>query len=410
MVNINGKEWALLESEDIKSVMLAPDFDESFYFEFKDDKVTPHKFIEEVSAFANTFGGYIFIGVSDDKRIEGCLDWTEQRIHTTIHDSITPIPSFDVKKFTCDTKIVYVIRIDEGAEPPYITNKGKIFERLSSGSFTIKDSIRLSQIYNKREQQLAKLERKISIMPIPENVNNIYGCIDSGFALVVSDIQTAFDIYNKVNLKDIANKMSVKMKGFNIAYVGNTIIFTPGGLTVHKGQLPAHTNSFLEIMADGSARMRILLMNNNPDDSTVNMMHSLTLIGLFKEVYTHIMGDLFPDRVVYAKKYESLTVRRQFQPTFFYDDDFLELYPEYKEKNEKILAETKKHQKVVGIDTVVTDDRIPKVGLYTIDKSQMKKWGIEYTSESIIDELFYSRFIGLGFTLPLDNNENDTQD
>lgn len=60
----------------------------------------------------------------------------------------------------------------------------------------------------------------------------------------------------------------------------------------------------------------------------------------------------------------------------------------------------------MGIDTVVTDDRIPKTGLYTIDKRSMEKWGVEYTEESIIEELFYSRFSSLGVRATLDD-ENE---
>lgn len=105
MVNINGKEWTKLEPLDIQRVISEQDFDESFYFEFKEDRVSNKKITEEISAFANTFGGYIFLGVSDDKQIEGCVDWNEQRIHTTIHDSITPTPSFDVKSLPLRQKL-----------------------------------------------------------------------------------------------------------------------------------------------------------------------------------------------------------------------------------------------------------------------------------------------------------------
>lgn len=407
MVNINGKEWALLESEDIQAIFSEQDFDESFYFEFKDDKVTTKKLMEEVSAFANTFGGYIFIGITDGKKIEGCSNWNEQRIHTTLHDSITPTPSFDVKKFTCNDATVYVIRIDEGAEPPYITNSGKIYERLSSGSFTIKDSVRLSQIYNKREQLLSKLECKISIPPVAENTSNIYGYIDTGFALVVSDVQEACNAFDSVDLKEVAKKISGKMTSFNLSRIGNSIVYTPGGLSTPQGQLPAHTNNFLEIMADGSARMRILLINNNQDDSSVNMVYAGTVLNLFKEAYTYIMGCLFPNKMVYAKKYEALTVRRQFNPTVFYDDAILEVHPEWQADNERMLASARKYRSTMGNDTVVTDDRIPKTGLYTIDKRQMKSWGVEYTAEGIIDELFLSRFVGLGAASIVDKNSVD---
>ena len=400
MININGKEWNKLAASDIQAVISEQDFDESFYFELKDDKVSNKKLMEEVSAFANTFGGYIFLGVNDQKQIEGCTEWNEQRIHTTIHDSITPTPSFDVKRFTIGTDIVYVIRIDEGSEPPYITSSGKIYERLSSGSFVIKDSSKLSQIYNKREQLLVKMEQKISIPPVCENANNIYGYIDSGFCLVVSDIQVAIDTFNSANLETIAKEAAKLTSSFSFSHIGNSIVFTPGGLSTQKGHLPANTNNFLEIMVDGSARMRILLINNDQDDSSVNMLFPTVILQSYKEIYTKVMGDLFPHKMAYAKKYESLTVRQQFQPVFFCDDYVLELHPDWQEDNEKMLAKLEKQRKILGTKTVITDDRIPKNGLYTIDKRQIELGGEVYTAESIIDELFYSRFAAVGVPIP----------
>ena len=43
MVNINGKEWAELEPIDIHALLSEQDFEESFYFEFKDDRVAAKK-------------------------------------------------------------------------------------------------------------------------------------------------------------------------------------------------------------------------------------------------------------------------------------------------------------------------------------------------------------------------------
>ena len=54
LVNINGKEWGKLDPSDIEALMAEQDFEESFYFEFKDDRTTSKKIAKEASAFANT--------------------------------------------------------------------------------------------------------------------------------------------------------------------------------------------------------------------------------------------------------------------------------------------------------------------------------------------------------------------
>ena len=151
---------------------------------------------------------------------------------------------------------------------------------------------------------LAKTEAKISIPPIPENVNNVYGCIDIGFSLAVSDSQEAFDEFFGVDLKTVADGIGDPTRAFSLSNIGNSIIYTPGGISISSGHLPAHTNNFLEIMADGSAKMRILLSNNNKDDSSVNMAMVVMLLQSYKKVYSQVMGKLFPEKMVYAKKYE----------------------------------------------------------------------------------------------------------
>ena len=113
MININDKEWHKLRITDIKA-LLDEDDDETFFFEYKKDDVSTKKIAEEISAFANTYGGYILLGIDDDKTISGCTNWNEQKIHNVIHNSLTPIPNFDIKKFkTKEKKIIFVIRIEE---------------------------------------------------------------------------------------------------------------------------------------------------------------------------------------------------------------------------------------------------------------------------------------------------------
>ena len=170
-ININNKRWDKITARDIQKVLSGTD-DESFFFEFKSDDEEPNKLVKEISALANTYGGYIFLGVNNDKSIGGCEKWTEQRIHTTIHDSLTPTPNFDVRRFKIEGKTVFVIKVEEGTLPPYITGKGAIYERLSSGSFPIKDTAKLTQLYNKRADQEARVKSKIEFGDIDVNLAN----------------------------------------------------------------------------------------------------------------------------------------------------------------------------------------------------------------------------------------------
>ena len=149
-------------------------------------------------------------------------------------------------------------------------------------------------------------------------------------------------------------------------------------------------------MPDGSARMRILLLNNDQECSDVNMVYASTMMNLYKTVYAEIFNKVLPNKMAYAKKYESLTVRKQFHPVLLYDKDILAFHPEWVQDNQALLDSLDKHRTILGVDVVVTDDRIPKSGMYTIDKRNLEKWGVEYSSESLIDELFFSRFIALG--------------
>ena len=62
MININNKQWEKLRFSDIEKLLAGTD-DETFFFEFKSDKESPAKLVKEVSAFANTYGGYILVPI-----------------------------------------------------------------------------------------------------------------------------------------------------------------------------------------------------------------------------------------------------------------------------------------------------------------------------------------------------------
>ena len=403
MLLINGKSWNVLSNEDVLNAI--NEIEESFFFEFKEDGVKPSKLIEEISAFANTYGGYIFLGVADDKTIVGCKEWNEQRIFSVIHDSISPTPSFDVKKIQFDEdKIIYILRIDEGAEPPYITNKGMIYERISSSSCVVKDSNKLSQMFLKRKEEEKAIEKKITITDVNEKVNNIWGYIDIGFALTARNRNMFIEKFYEANLEELFSGIFEEDYMANVVRVGNSIIFSFRGLKSANSNnlLPAHLNNFVEIMSDGSVRLRILLSNNNPSDSSVNMVLPLIFLTTFSKVYRYIFESILEDEFVYAKKYEKLTVNKQF--TVLYDEgEYIQNSDEEAwNRNKKILELQREHIEKTGEDLVVTDNRIPKVGFFTIDKKAMEEDNFEYNTDNIINSLFTCRYMNIDYIFDRD--------
>lgn len=207
-------------------------------------------------------GGYVFLGVDDDKSISGCKMWTEQRIHVTIHDSITPTPNFDIRRFDLDGKVVIIIKVEEGILPPYITNKGEICERISSGSFTIKDSAKLNQLYQKQKDQLLQIKNKIELPGIQVDNDfpqNIFAYVDFGFSVTCSEWTLMEKSFNNLDLSPIADKISSSFKSFSISRVGLSYLFSLGNVQGKNSSgdpipIRAGIHNFIEIMPDGSAK------------------------------------------------------------------------------------------------------------------------------------------------------------
>ena len=358
MININGKQWDQITKEDIE-ILLEGDNDENFFFEYKNDDVDNKKLIKEISAFSNTYGGYIIIGVDDDKKISGCSKWNEQKIHTTIHDSITPIPNFDVKKVSIDEeKNIYIIKIEEGSHPPYITNTGKIYERVSSGSFPINESSKLIQLYYKREDQNKKIKSKIEIDDI-NNVNNLpnnlCGYVDVGFSITVNDSKKLQKKIFNIDLEELSKEIKKDNKYYNVTRVGYSVVIVLGKSECtqngNKVLTNAGINNFIEIMEDGSVRCRAILSAD--ENNKVNISNMLILI-YFKEVYAKIIGEEIYKDFISAYKYEKLTVLKQFEPYFNFDNN------QPKEEIEKFETYMKNHLEKYGENLIITGNRIPK--------------------------------------------------
>lgn len=398
MVNINSKPWEELQFKDVQDYLSDPDSNENCFFEYKIDKVEPAKLVKEISAFANTYGGYIFLGVDDNKNIVGCTAWNEQRIHITIHNGITPTPQFDVKCFSADDKIIYVIKIEEGAMPPYITNKGDICERVSSGSCVVTESGKLNQMYHKRADQLLHIKSQIELPEVEaaKLPNNVFGYWDFGFSVVTSEQTNLQKNFYTIDLEPIAKYLREINPEFSITRVGYSYVFGIGSATVRtqNGKVvptAAGVHDFMEIMLDGSVRGRLLLIAT-PETADVDITSLFYYSSSFlRKVYSLIFGDGYSDIFVYAQKYEKLTVLKQFVP-------FYKLGTEDSESDKNRYREyLENHKRKYGNNLIMTSNRIPKSDYEIIDRKYFDELNMAYNTGNLYRELFYSAFMNLGY-------------
>ena len=144
-----------MELSEAKSLIRGGENDK---VEFKRKANHPEKIIKEIVAFANTSGGYLFIGIGDDRTIAGLKYPEEEEFVLTkaITELCRPRIDFEVQHLTFEEGInVLLYIINEGRAKPYYAflekrhRYGKAFVRVADKS--IQASYEMRKILKERE-------------------------------------------------------------------------------------------------------------------------------------------------------------------------------------------------------------------------------------------------------------------
>jgi predicted HTH transcriptional regulator len=121
-----------MDREELKELI---EKGEDSFAEFKEEKVHTDDLAAEIIAFANTEGGNLIVGVSDEGEIIGVtnLDKEMQRIDNICANNCEPTIYTTIEKLVIDDKKILIVQIPKGPQRPYRTNRGIHYIRTASG-------------------------------------------------------------------------------------------------------------------------------------------------------------------------------------------------------------------------------------------------------------------------------------
>lgn len=129
---------------------------ENIQVELKQNLDNPDRIMKTVVAFANTRGGRIFIGVSDDLRIIGFDHTKNDQIENYITGNLDPLPNFEITNVTVKESPITILEVSEGNNKPYSHRELGFFVR-SGGSNRSATRTDMDKIYEERQRGVSRL-------------------------------------------------------------------------------------------------------------------------------------------------------------------------------------------------------------------------------------------------------------
>jgi len=139
-----------LEAKDLADLRNAA---EGWYIEYKREVSNAGAIAKSISAFANTYGGWLFYGIAEKSKdepvagqFEGILstdaDAALQRIRQAAAMSVQPSPYFETKVLfgpepsigLAADRCIVAVRIPWGSDAPHVHRDGRIYRRVTDGS------------------------------------------------------------------------------------------------------------------------------------------------------------------------------------------------------------------------------------------------------------------------------------
>jgi hypothetical protein len=178
-------------AKDLKTLVAADlsvlrDVPEGWYIEYKREVPNANSIAKSVSAFANTYGGWLFYGIEENSKeepvagsfpgiIRAEVDGALQRIRQAVASQLNPTPHFDCRVVWGDAEQetlapdrgVICINVPWSPTAPHVHKSGQIYRRVSDGSEPRPENDRhvLHQLFHRGDDIRESYKRWVSRDP-----------------------------------------------------------------------------------------------------------------------------------------------------------------------------------------------------------------------------------------------------
>lgn len=161
-----------IQFDDLAAIHIGSlaDKPEGWFVEYKREPCASKDYAKEAGAFANSQGGWIFVGLGEDPQTRlptagpGVVKSDAARLRDAARDAImqnlSPAPTIELKVVDgpmpslgiAEDRSILVIRVAQGVETPHVHSSGRIYIRRADAAHVVEDRAELDALHARRAQ------------------------------------------------------------------------------------------------------------------------------------------------------------------------------------------------------------------------------------------------------------------
>lgn len=301
MISILDKE--VLTEDDINH-LISLKVEESIYLDFKQAEslgLSERKkadIAKDISAFANSDGGFIVYGIKEDHHFADSLsfvdgneftkEWIEQVIQTRIQRKIEDLRIIPVRFDHDIKKSVYVVNIPASPLAPHMTSDKKFYRRYNFESVQM-DEYEIRNLYNRKGKTKLFINDIITSKEWEmENDGEYDETTYFYFAFQIENNSETIEKYYKLLIELNFTNYTIKWEGLKDSKLNHSVlpnekriislfnsspIFPDEILSIGEFQLGLRTSEIKELLK--SAKLKLKLIYSNGTDEIEKELHEL---------------------------------------------------------------------------------------------------------------------------------------